>query len=66
MNTVSNYRVSTNLLILDSKYYEKCSKQMTVLFEYQEIFKMTKNGVTPLREEAIQTQKSYIQGREEK
>ncbi|XP_050886070.1 uncharacterized protein LOC127091468 [Lathyrus oleraceus] len=37
MTIVSNDRIPTNLLILDSKNYDKWAKQMRVLFGYQEV-----------------------------
>ncbi|XP_058759895.1 uncharacterized protein LOC131633199 [Vicia villosa] len=47
----TNDRILTNLLIPDSKNYDKWSKQMKVLFGYQEVLDIVNNGVTPLGDE---------------
>src|SRR4051812_45111785 len=47
----TNDRIPSNLLILDSKNYDKWSKQMKVLFGYQEVLDIVNNGVTPLGDE---------------
>ncbi|XP_058759024.1 uncharacterized protein LOC131632256 [Vicia villosa] len=44
----TNDRIPSNLPILDSKNYDKWSKQMKVLFGYQEVLDIVNNGVTPL------------------
>ncbi|XP_058784690.1 uncharacterized protein LOC131659529 [Vicia villosa] len=44
----TNDRILSNLPILDSKNYDKWSKQMKVLFGYQEVLDIVNNGVTPL------------------
>ncbi|XP_058768102.1 uncharacterized protein LOC131641814 [Vicia villosa] len=44
----SSDRIPSNLPILDSKNYDKWSKQMKVLFGYQEVLDIVNNGVTPL------------------
>src|SRR3954469_3632507 len=48
----TNDRIPSNLSILDSKNYDKWSKQMKVLFGYQEVPNIVNNGVTPLGDEA--------------
>src|SRR3954469_13324132 len=44
----TNDRIPSNLPILDSKNYDKWSKQMKVLFGYKEVLDIVNNGVTPL------------------
>ena len=66
MNTVSNDRIPTNLPILDSKNYDKWSKQIKVLFGYQEVLEIINNGVTPLRDEAINAQKAAFKEEKKK
>ncbi|XP_058742106.1 uncharacterized protein LOC131614553 [Vicia villosa] len=52
MSTVFNDQIPTNLPILDSKNYDKCSKQTKVLYGYQKALDFVNNGVTPLGVEA--------------
>lgn len=52
MNFVSNERIPTNLSIRDVKNYEKSCKKMKVLFGYQDVLEVIKNGVTPLIQNA--------------
>ena len=66
MNTVSNDRIPTNQPILDSKNYDKWSKQMKVLFGYQEVLEIINNGVTPLRAEATEAQKATFKEEKKK
>ncbi|XP_058783965.1 uncharacterized protein LOC131658716 [Vicia villosa] len=47
----TNNRIPSNLPILDSKNYDKWSKQMKVMFGYQEVLDIVNNGVTPLGDE---------------
>ncbi|XP_050897433.1 uncharacterized protein LOC127104287 [Lathyrus oleraceus] len=58
MATVSNDRIPTNLLILDSKNYDKWVKQMRILFGYQEVLEIVVNGVTQLGAEATDIQRA--------
>ncbi|XP_050918497.1 uncharacterized protein LOC127135916 [Lathyrus oleraceus] len=58
MATVSNDRIPTNLLILDSKNYDKWAKQMRVLFGYQEVLEIVVNGVTQLGAETTDIQRA--------
>lgn len=56
MNSVSNERIPTNLSILDAMNYDKWCKQMKVLFDYQNVLEVIENGVTPLVQDATETQ----------
>ncbi|XP_050885146.1 uncharacterized protein LOC127088269 [Lathyrus oleraceus] len=58
MTTVSNDRIPTNLPILDSKNYDKWTKQMKVLFGYQEVLEIFVNGVTQLGAKATDIQRA--------
>ncbi|XP_050914577.1 uncharacterized protein LOC127129435 [Lathyrus oleraceus] len=58
MAPVFNDRIPTNLLILDSKNYDKWAKQMKVLFGYQEVLEIVVNGVTQLGAEATDIQRA--------
>ncbi|XP_058732918.1 uncharacterized protein LOC131604499 [Vicia villosa] len=58
MATTSNDRLPSNLPILDSKNYDKWVKQMKVLFGYQGVLDVIKNGVTPLTAEATSAHKA--------
>ncbi|XP_073225532.1 uncharacterized protein [Cicer arietinum] len=55
---VSNDKIPTNLLILDSKNYDKWHKQMKVLFGYQDVLDMITNGITPIGKEATAAQQA--------
>ncbi|XP_073221577.1 uncharacterized protein [Cicer arietinum] len=56
--SVSNDKIPTNLLILDSKNYDKWHKQMKVLFGYQDVLDMITDGITPLGKEATAAQQA--------
>ncbi|XP_073225527.1 uncharacterized protein [Cicer arietinum] len=56
--SVSNDKIPTNLLILDSKNYDKWYKQRKVLFGYQDVLDMITNDITPLGEEATTVQQA--------
>ncbi|XP_050890817.1 uncharacterized protein LOC127096266 [Lathyrus oleraceus] len=58
MATVFNDRIPTDLLILDSKNYDKWAKQMSVLFGYQEVLEIVVNGVTQLGAKATDIQRA--------
>ena len=58
MNSVSNERIPKNLLILDATNHELWLKQMKVLFSYQDILEVIKNGVTPLLTDATDAQQA--------
>lgn len=55
---ISNERIPTNLPILDVKNYNKWCNQMKVLFGYQDVLEVIKNGVTPHVEGATAARKT--------
>lgn len=58
MNSVSNERIPANLPILNAKNYDKWCKQMKVLFGYQDVLEVIKNGVTPLFQNVIEAKQA--------
>lgn len=47
-----NRHFPANLSIFNGKNYENWCKQMKVIFCYQDLWNLVKNGVTPIREHA--------------
>ena len=64
--SVSNDKIPTNLPILDSKNYDKWAKQMKVLFGYQDVLEVIKDGVTSLVEGATDAQKATFKEEKKK
>lgn len=58
MTYVSNVRFPVNLPILDAKNYDKWRKQTNVLFDYQDVLEVIKNGVATLVEGATDPHRS--------
>jgi hypothetical protein len=48
MATFSNGQFPANLPILDGKNYDRWSKQMKVVFGYQDVMEQVTNGVVPI------------------
>lgn len=51
MLSISNIHIDVNVSILNVKNYDKWWKQTKVLFDYQDVLEVIKNGVTSLVED---------------
>ncbi|PNX76275.1 hypothetical protein L195_g032220, partial [Trifolium pratense] len=58
MATYNNGQFPANLPILDGKNYDSWSKQMKVLFNYQDVMDQVTNGVDSLTEGATENQRT--------
>ncbi|CAJ2668585.1 unnamed protein product [Trifolium pratense] len=58
MATYNNGQFPANLPILDGKNYDSWSKQMKVLFNYQDVMDHVTNSVDPLTEGATENQRT--------
>ncbi|XP_045802838.1 uncharacterized protein LOC123896506 [Trifolium pratense] len=58
MATFNNGQFPVNLPVLDGKNYDSWSKQMKVLFNYQDVMDQVTNGVDPLTEGATENQRT--------
>ncbi|XP_045810509.1 uncharacterized protein LOC123904949 [Trifolium pratense] len=58
MATFNNGQFPANLPVLDGKNYDNWSKQMKVLFNYQDVMEQVISGVEPLSEGATEVQRT--------
>lgn len=53
MSSHKNRNFPTNLLILNDKNNDNWCKRMKVVFCYQDVWDLVKNGVTPISEDTM-------------
>lgn len=58
MNSYPNEHFLANLPILNGKNYENWCKQVGVVFSYQDLWDLVKNGLTPIGENTTDEQKA--------
>lgn len=57
MASISNERIFVNLQIIYPKNYDKWCKKMKVVFGYQDVLEVIKNGMSPIENDATTAQK---------
>ncbi|KAK2380157.1 hypothetical protein QL285_067878 [Trifolium repens] len=58
MATFNNGQFPANLPVLDGKNYDRWSKQMKVVFGYQDVMDQVTDGVEPIAATATDTEKA--------
>ncbi|MCH90571.1 retrovirus-related pol polyprotein from transposon TNT 1-94 [Trifolium medium] len=58
MTTFNHGQFSVNLPILEGKNYDRWSKQMKVVFGYQDVMDQVINGVVPITATSTETERA--------